>query len=401
MEKCPVIAQGENLGCTPLHIAAGMGNMKLVKLFLENDTSPAYVKDREGLSAFHIAAKEGNVLVMKELITACPDIYELLDNRGRTALHLAAESGRWEAVNFFLERPDLKGLINEQDEEGNTPMHLAAVEGYYKILIKLAGCRNVDTNATNKEGLTIMDKNCSSTALRIKLQIYTKNQLKAKGGRRSLRELLKMGTWLLNPEGQDKEQIHKKTGTESADGGAGNATAIEKKARQGQTAKENEVKNAVSESKEEMAGISMSNLEIIRSAGETNLLVATIIASVTFTAAFTAPGGYESGGINPGLAVLSKQAAFKAFVIANALAFGFSTASILVYMFSANIGMVLSYQDRRAKTFRALHLAGYSIVALLIAFISGAYAVVPHSLGIAEAIIICFCSFTGIRVFRR
>jgi len=172
MEKCPsMIVQGENLGCTPLHIAAGMGNMKLVKLFLENDTLPAYVKDREGLSAFHIAAKEGNVLVMKELITACPDIYELLDNRGRTALHVAAESGMWEAVIFFLERPDLEGLINEQDEEGNTPMHLAAVKGYYKILIKLAGCRNVDTNATNKEGLTIMDKNRSSVALRIRLQV--------------------------------------------------------------------------------------------------------------------------------------------------------------------------------------------------------------------------------------
>ena len=52
--------------------------MKLFKLFLENGTSPAYVKDKEILSAFHIAAKEDNVLVMKELITACPDIYELL-----------------------------------------------------------------------------------------------------------------------------------------------------------------------------------------------------------------------------------------------------------------------------------------------------------------------------------
>ena len=110
-----MIVQGEKLGCTPLHIAAGMGNVKLVKLFLENGTSPAYVKDKEGLSAFHIAAKEDNVLVINELITACPDIYELLDNRGQNALHVAAESGMWEAVQFFVERPELKGLINEQD----------------------------------------------------------------------------------------------------------------------------------------------------------------------------------------------------------------------------------------------------------------------------------------------
>ena len=45
---------------------------------------------------------------------------------------------RGKQSNFFVERPELKGLINEQDEEGNTPMHLAAVEGYYKVLLKMA-----------------------------------------------------------------------------------------------------------------------------------------------------------------------------------------------------------------------------------------------------------------------
>ena len=110
-----------------------------------------------------------------------------------------------------------------------------------------------------------------------------------------------MGTWRLDLEVQDKGQVEKETGTEDA------------------------------------TGNSISKSEILRSAGETNLLVATIIATVTFTAAFTVPGGYESGGDNQGLAILSKQAAFKVFVIANALAFGFSTASILVYTYSANI----------------------------------------------------------------
>ena len=173
MQKCPsAIVQGEDSGWTPLHIASGMGNVKLVKLFLENGTSSlAYVKNKEGLSAFHIAAQEGNVLVMKEFITVCPDIYELLDNTGKTALHVAAERGEQEAVNFFLERPDLMGLINEQDEEGNTPMHLAAIRGCYKVLLSLAHRRGVDINATNKEGLTTMDKSVSSTNLGIHLKV--------------------------------------------------------------------------------------------------------------------------------------------------------------------------------------------------------------------------------------
>ena len=134
MEKCPrAIVQAEDSGWTPLHIAASIVNDKVIKLFLENDTSPANVKNKQGLSALHIAAMKGNVNAMKVLITACPDIYELLDNKSWTALHVAAENGENEAVNFFLDKRDLKGLIHEQDQEGNTPMHLAAIKGHHKV----------------------------------------------------------------------------------------------------------------------------------------------------------------------------------------------------------------------------------------------------------------------------
>lgn len=174
------------------------------------------------LSALHIAAKEGNVEVMEKLITACPDIYEMLDNRGRTALHVAAESGEEAVVDFLLpskkkaleyfrkivkffaggkiivefiqkgakcfedgkqkvesiskgensSKGKIEGdevikkklfevLINEQDGEGNTPMHLAAIEGHYDLTSDLedgaSHCGGVDLNAKNNKGFTIMD----------------------------------------------------------------------------------------------------------------------------------------------------------------------------------------------------------------------------------------------------
>ena len=100
------IEQRDDLGWTPLHIAAQLGNEKYVKLLLENGNSPAYEKNN-GLSALHIAARKGKVNVMKELITTCPDIYEFLDLKDQTALHVAAESGEKEAVEFFL-RPEFE-----------------------------------------------------------------------------------------------------------------------------------------------------------------------------------------------------------------------------------------------------------------------------------------------------
>ena len=161
------IEQRDDLGWTPLHIAAQLGNEVYVKLLLENGNSPAYEENNDGLSALHIAAKKGNANVWKELITTCPDIYEFLDLNGQTALHAAAESGKKEAVEFFLKRPEFESLINKQDKEGNTPMHLAANNGHIEIacLLRRQGT-GVDLNATNKEGFTAMD----NVKLRMKLR---------------------------------------------------------------------------------------------------------------------------------------------------------------------------------------------------------------------------------------
>ena len=178
MRKCPsAIKKPDNSGRTPLEIAALMGNEKFVKLLLEMnpESDIAYSKDNEGSSALHIAAREGNVKVMKELINKCPDIYELLDNMGRNALHVAAESGKSEAVKFFLERPECKGLINEQDTEGNTPMHLAAYEGRFEIASQLGRENDVDLNSTNNDGLTTMDNVLFQEMLGFRLTVHPFN----------------------------------------------------------------------------------------------------------------------------------------------------------------------------------------------------------------------------------
>ena len=47
------------------------------------------------------------------------------------------------------------------------------------------------------------------------------------------------------------------------------------------------------------------------------------------------PGGYQSQGVDEGLAVLGKSAAFGAFLIANTLAFGLSMTSILVHFIAS------------------------------------------------------------------
>lgn len=176
--------KADDFGRTPLHYAAYFGNFEVVKLFLENNNiSLAYERDTQGMtalhisderdiqdihisdeqdiqgmSALHISAMKGHCDVMRAIIEKFPYTCELLDNRGRTALHLAAESGSTKAVKILLSSLAFQDLINEQEnDEGNTAMHLAAIKRRYDVLKLLADDTRVEKRATNKEGKTVAD----------------------------------------------------------------------------------------------------------------------------------------------------------------------------------------------------------------------------------------------------
>ncbi|KAG6499704.1 hypothetical protein ZIOFF_039495 [Zingiber officinale] len=68
-------------------------------------------------------------------------------------------------------------------------------------------------------------------------------------------------------------------------------------------------------------------------------IVAVLIASVTFAAAFTLPGGYNSNaGPDEEMTILSSRAAFKAFLISDTLAMASSITVALVLIYSGSLG---------------------------------------------------------------
>ncbi|KAH7534041.1 hypothetical protein FEM48_Zijuj04G0195500 [Ziziphus jujuba var. spinosa] len=105
--------------------------------------------DNEGMSALHISAKQGHVNVMEQIISHKPDACDLVDNRGWNLLHVAVANAKLNVVRFILKTPRLESLINAADNEGNTPLHVAAGRDKYRIITILVNEIKVHKKAQN------------------------------------------------------------------------------------------------------------------------------------------------------------------------------------------------------------------------------------------------------------
>ncbi|XP_050271171.1 uncharacterized protein LOC126714833 isoform X3 [Quercus robur] len=361
LDKFPnAIMKADDFGWTPLHYAAYFGNFEVVKLFLENiNISLAYERDIQGMSALHISAMEGHCDVMSAIIEKFPYTCELLDNRGRTALHLAAESGRTKAVKILLSSLAFQDLINEQEnDEGNTAMHLAAIKRRYKVLILLARDRKVEKRATNKEGKTVADilqldkllgwieimgsMHVPTSKKEINLVLMSKLPDRSKALLSLEKEVERQTT---------EEQIAENEGHEQFKESQRIEAAAKVKGRTGGAA---------------------NNIVDFEELKKYNVVVMTLITTVTFAAAFQVPGGYDGNG----KANLQKSRDFRIFMIFDTFSFGSSAFSLLIY-FAMPVIQRMTFVLKRVQQV-AVFLRMISLSFMIFAFSFGVTAVLDE-----------------------
>lgn len=108
----------------------------------------------------------------------------------------------------------------------------------------------------------------------------------------------------------------------------------------------------------------MKKASIWSEVSDANLVVATIIATVTFSAAFQVPGGYNGDGI----AVLRRAKDLRFYIVYDALSFGFAAASMFVTFLMGFFGVNSGFSyPRRWVTF----LTGLSVWFMVFAFMMG------------------------------
>ncbi|CAL9040555.1 unnamed protein product [Musa banksii] len=275
-------------GLVPLHFAAARGDLEMVRLLLQNDPSTAYLRDNGGASAIHLAARFGHVNVIKHLIETCHGCTEVRDGEGGNFFHVAISKRREQVVRFVATSPRLTDLMNEPDSDGNTPLHRAIISRGMPIIQILSSSPSVKLSATNNRGQTALDVALSIARNRLEIKMFkVVIDLTNKGARFSDPQLLDD---MVHPVDQ-KGTVEKKNKKEIAD----SKRTVDQKSK-----------------------VEEKNYKEI---ADSLPVVAALITTVTFTAAFTLSGSFERDrSDDESIYRLIRGIAFVVFLISDALA---------------------------------------------------------------------------------
>jgi ankyrin repeat protein len=113
---------------TPLHVAAVYGRADACALLIERKARVDPPLDSSGTQPIHFAAMQGRLEVITVLVEKGAKV-DARDRRKQTPLHEAAAEGRLAVVKWLVEH---KADINARDEDGNSPLYYATVNGGHK-----------------------------------------------------------------------------------------------------------------------------------------------------------------------------------------------------------------------------------------------------------------------------
>ncbi|XP_067107898.1 transient receptor potential cation channel subfamily A member 1b [Osmerus mordax] len=128
-----LLSDEDHEGCTPLHYACRLGIPDSVRNMLGLSGQVCLErKSKDKKSALHFAAQFGRFNTCERLLETIKDSRLLNegDERGLTPLHLAAGAGHTKVVELLLR----KGALFHSDYKGWTCLHHAAAEGYTQTM---------------------------------------------------------------------------------------------------------------------------------------------------------------------------------------------------------------------------------------------------------------------------
>ncbi|KAJ4818589.1 ankyrin repeat family protein [Rhynchospora pubera] len=321
MESRPELARERNKsGHTPIQYAVNRNQSAVISVILERDQSLGYLvnSNQEDNPLLFSAASRGNVDVAREILMHCPDA-PCCNKAGSTILHQAVMEGHVKFVEFILANHQLAKLINIRDSEHYTALHHAVKNCNPAIVRALLAHKEIDVRVYDRQG--------------------------------------RPAFWQLTEAMDSAKSLNWNEVFMLMSKADPQATAfyLRQVARKKITVK------------------SMQEIKSLTATYTNNTsLVAILIATITFAAAFTLPGGYSNDKGTEGLPIMRKKPAFKAFLISDTLAMCSSLAVAFLCILARweDLKFLLYYRSLTKN------LMWFALMTTTVAFATGLYTVV-------------------------
>jgi len=152
-----LLSERDQLGNTPLHIAARNGSADIVKLFYENG-GDIYLKNEDEQTIMHVAADYGRTATVRMICELDDDLVGVEDENSNTALHLAAMEGHEKVVNLLI---TYQADVESRNIQQWTPLDCSASKGWTRcarILLE----HDAPVDATDKSSITPLYLACQN-----------------------------------------------------------------------------------------------------------------------------------------------------------------------------------------------------------------------------------------------
>jgi len=145
----------DNEGWTPLMVAAGTGQLKVVKYLLLQAKADVHVKTKSGESAVLFACQSGHLNVVKFLAEQSKlDVLSVTDDARQTPLHFCAGAGRLDVVRYLVEHQGVS--VDVADSTGCTPLMHACVKAHLDVAKWLSNEAGANKSYQFVEGTTAL-----------------------------------------------------------------------------------------------------------------------------------------------------------------------------------------------------------------------------------------------------